>query len=261
MTISKKGAAALAAGSLLIGLVAGLLGGMIALKMAGGPDMAASRAAIRDALMADPGMLRDAFVELQRREEQAQAESRKQVLADAAEQIYRSPRDFVAGNPQGDVTLVEFFDYNCSFCKRALADMNKLLETDPNLRIVLKEFPILSQGSVEAAKISMAVKNQAEDKYLEFHRTLLSSRGQVDGERALQLAGELGLDVEALKREADASETGEALGDVQQLALLLGVNGTPGYVIGEEVIPGAIGYEGLAEKIATVRAEAAQASN
>ena len=261
MTISKNVAAALILGCLLVGLLAGALGAGLALRFAGGLDMADREALVRDALMANPEIVRDAFIALQDREESVQAERQKQALAESADEVFRSPADFVAGNPDGDVTVVEFFDYNCGYCRRALADMNSLIESDSQLRFVLKEFPILSPGSVEAAKVSLAVLKEARDKYLEFHRTLLSSRGQVDGERALQVAADLGLDVEKLKAGAALPEVNRMLGDAQQLAARLGVNGTPGYVVGEEVIPGAIGFQGLAEKVAAVRAKASQASN
>jgi protein-disulfide isomerase len=261
MTISKNVAAALILGFLVVGLLAGALGAGIALRFSGGLDTADPETLVRDALMDNPEIVRDAFVALQERENAAQAEQQKQALTEAADEVFRSPVDFVAGNPDGDVTLVEFFDYNCAFCRHALSDMNSLLESDPQLRFVLKEFPILSPGSVEAARISLAVLKQARDKYLEFHRTLLSSRGQVDGERALQVAAELGLDVERLKADAALPEVNKILADSQKLAARLGVNGTPGYVVGEEVIPGAIGFHGLAEKVAAVRTKANQASN
>jgi protein-disulfide isomerase len=261
MTISGKTVAALVAGCLIVGLAAGALGALLALRLGADLDTAARQSMVRDALLADPEIVRDAFIALQDREEAAQAEQRKQALAEAAEDVFRSPADFAAGNPDGDVTLVEFFDYNCGYCRGALADMNKLLEADPDLRFVLKEFPILGPGSVEAAKVSVAVLKQARDRFLEFHRALLSSRGQVDGARALRVAGELGLDVEQLRKDAARPEVDEVLGDSQRLAIRLGINGTPGYVVGEEVIPGAIGYGGLAEKIASVRTKAAQASN
>lgn len=261
MTISSKQAVAFLAGCLTIGLLAGALGAGIALRFGGAPDAAWRQGLVRDALMADPEIIRDAFIALQDREQAAEAERRRQALAEVADEVFRSPGDFVAGNPDGDVTLVEFFDYNCGFCKAALADMNRLIETDPELRFVLKEFPILSPGSVEAAKISVAVLKQARSKYLEFHRTLLASRGQIDGARALNVAADLGLDVEQLKQDAASPEVAQTLGEAQELAARLGVNGTPGYVVGEEIIPGAIGYDGLAEKIAVARAKAVQASN
>jgi len=261
MTISRKTAAALVAGCLIIGLLAGALGAGVALRLNGSMDKAAQQALVRETLLNDPEIIREAFIALQNREQEAQTAARKQALAESAQDVFHSAADFVAGNPDGDVTLVEFFDYNCAYCRGALADMNKLLETDPNLRFVLKEFPILSPGSVEAAKISIAVLKEDRDKFLEFHRTLLSSRGQVDGARALEVAGELGLDVDQLKKDAAHPEVDDVLGDSQRLAVKLGVNGTPGYVVGDEVIPGAIGYDGLVEKIAAARTKAAQVSN
>lgn len=238
--------------SAVVGLLAGAFGGVLAVRMSApaGTDMAA----VREHIIANPDIVRDAILELQRREEQAEARSRQDLIAEHAEEIFRSPRDYVAGNPDGDITIVEFFDYNCVYCRRALDDMNRLLETDPQLRFVLKEFPILGPGSVDAARLAIAAQKQG--RYLDYHRAMLAAEGRLDGGRALDIAGEIGLDVERLKADAAAPEIDETIRGVHALASLLGVNGTPGYVIADEIIPGALGFEVLAEKIAEARQRA-----
>jgi len=161
------------------------------------------------------------------------------------------------GNPQGDVTMVEFFDYNCGFCKRALSDTLALLKDDPNLKIVLKELPILGPGSLEAAHVAVAVRMQDPGglKYLDFHQRLLGSRGVSAKENALTAAREAGLDMDRLERDMASDEVGATISESRKLAQSLGVNGTPGYVIGESVIPGAIGAAGLKQRIDVARSQ------
>jgi protein-disulfide isomerase len=161
----------------------------------------------------------------------------------------------VLGNPQGDVTMVEFFDYNCGYCKRALADMLDLLKADPKLRVVLKEFPVLGPGSVEAAQVSTAVgmQDKSGKKYLEFHQKLLSGRGQVDRARAIAAAREVGLDVARLEKDMAGPEVRASLEESFKLAEAIGLNGTPSYVIGNNVLIGAVGRAALLEKVNTAR--------
>jgi protein-disulfide isomerase len=159
----------------------------------------------------------------------------------------------VLGNPQGPITLVEFFDYNCGYCKRALSDMTALIDANPDLRVVIKEFPILSEASVEAARISVAVKDTAPESYLKFHGELLSRPGQASVDKALEIAEDLGLDAEALRAAANAEGVTRNLQEVQELAQALGISGTPSYVIGRELVPGAAGYDALQEKVTAMR--------
>lgn len=214
---------------------------------------------IGDYLLANPGIVRDALMALERQQLAEQEAQQQDAIASKADDILRSEFDYVAGNVDGDVTLVEFFDYNCGYCKRALADMNALLESDKNLRIVLKEFPILSQGSLEAAQLAIAARKQG--KYLEFHQALLLDNGRMDGARALQIAEELGLDPEQLKKDSATPEVRQSIQAAHGLATDLGINGTPAYLIGNEIIPGAIGALALGEKIAALRAERKNQSN
>jgi protein-disulfide isomerase len=152
------------------------------------------------------------------------------------------------------VTLVEFFDYNCGYCKRAHADMQNLIAGDPNLRFVLKEFPILGEGSLQASQISVAVLLTAPDMYREFHDALLTEPGQIDGARALALATDMGLDATALAALAQSEEVRATIGESHALAQQLDLTGTPSYVTSRQVIVGAVGYEALKAEIDRVRA-------
>lgn len=150
------------------------------------------------------------------------------------------------GNPNGDVTLVELFDYNCGYCRSALPDLATLMAEDPNLRIILKEFPILSQGSVDAAKVAVVVGRDKSVDYWTFHQKLFTSRGQITKDTALAAAKELGLNPVTVGLETEAPEIDRILARSFQIAQGLNVTGTPTYIIGNEVIPGAIGLDSCA---------------
>lgn len=208
---------------------------------------------IRDYLLANPEVLEEAFKVLQDRRDRAEAEKQVRAIEESSDLIFNSKRQMVLGNPEGAITLVEFFDYNCPYCKRAVADMTALIAANPDLRIVMKEFPILSAGSVEAARISAALKDLAPEKYLEFHEELFARPGTANSVKALEIAGGLGLDAEALKTASNAQEVTDNITEVNSLARLLGITGTPSYVIGKEVVPGAAGYDALQAKVDAMR--------
>lgn len=209
---------------------------------------------VKDYLMKNPEVVRDAMEELQRKEQVAEAEARKTGVAKYADQLFNSPRHVVLGNPKGDVTLVEFFDYNCGYCKRAHADMQKLLDEDKGLRVILKEFPVLGQGSEEAAQVAISVNKVAPQKYKAFYDELLMSRGAVDGARALAVAVDIGLDKAAIQAHLKDPEVAATINESYGLAQALGINGTPSYVLQNDVVVGAVGYDALKEKIKSVRA-------
>jgi protein-disulfide isomerase len=210
---------------------------------------------IRNYLIAHPEVLEDAMAELNKRQAAAEAEKHEASIAQNSEAIFNSPRGVVLGNKDGDVTFVEFFDYNCGYCKRAMADMLDLLKTDSRLKVVLKEFPVLSQGSVEAAQVAVAVRMQdpTGKKYLDFHQKLLGGRGQADKARALAAAKDAGLDVGRIEKDLAGPEVRATIEENFKLAEAMGMNGTPSYVIGKQVVVGAIGLEGLKEKIGVAR--------
>jgi protein-disulfide isomerase len=210
-------------------------------------------ATIRNYLIANPEIVADAIDALRRKEDQAAQDAQTAAIKDNADLLFNSKNEVVLGNPKGDITLVEFFDYNCGYCRRANADMKKLIDEDPNLRLVLKEFPILSQGSVEAAQVGAAVLLTAPEKYADFHEELITAPGQADGAKALAVAADLGLDTDALKVKADSEEAKNVIVESHQLAEKLDLTGTPSYATPEKVIVGAVGYDALKQAIADAR--------
>src|ERR1700759_4924665 len=165
-------------------------------------------AIIRSYLVAHPEVLEEAMNELQKRQTAAETEKHEASIAQNANVIFNSPRGVTLGNKDGDVTFVEFFDYNCGYCKRAMADMLDLMKGDPKLKVVLKEFPVLSEGSVEAAKVAVAVRMQdpSGKKYLDFHQKLLGGRGPADRAHALAAAKDAGLDMARIEKDMQSPE-------------------------------------------------------
>ena len=210
---------------------------------------------VRDYLLAHPEVLEEAMAELNKRQTAAEAEKQKASVATNAETIFNSPRGVVLGNKDGDVSFVEFFDYNCGYCKRAMADMLDLMKTDPKLKVVLKEFPVLSQGSVEAAQVAVAVRMQdpTGKKYLDFHQKLLGGRGAADKARAMAAAKDAGLDTARIEKDLASPEVRATIEENFKLAEAMGMNGTPSYVIGKQVVIGAVGLDNLKEKIGVAR--------
>ena len=193
--------------------------------------------------------------ELSKRQTAAEQQKHEASIAQNADTIFNSPRGVVLGNKDGDVTFVEFFDYNCGYCKRAMADMLDLLKSDPKLKVVLKEFPVLSQGSVEAAQVAVAARMQdpTGKKYLDFHQKLLGGRGPADKARAMAAAKDAGFDTAKLEKDMASPEAKATIEENFKLAEAMGMNGTPSYVIGKQIVVGAVGLEGLKEKISTAR--------
>ncbi|HEX5507995.1 MAG TPA: DsbA family protein [Pseudolabrys sp.] len=208
---------------------------------------------VREYLISHPEVLQEAMVELEKRQTAAEAAKHQAAVKDHAKALFSSPNQVVLGNPKGNVTFVEFFDYNCGYCKRAMSDMLDLLKTDPNLKVVLKEFPVLGPGSVEAAQVAVAVRMQDPKKYLEFHKELLGGRGAADRARALAVAKDVGLDMTQLEKDMKSPEVKKTIQEDFKLADALGLNGTPSYVIGKDVVVGAVGLDALKEKINTAR--------
>ncbi len=210
---------------------------------------------IKDYLVQHPQVLQDAMDALDKQQKQADADKARVTIKDNIATIFNSSHQVVLGNPQGNVTMVVFFDYNCAFCKRALPDMMSLLQSDPNLRFVLKEFPVLGPGSVEAAHVAVAARMQdpTGKKYIEFHQKLLSGRGEADKARALAVAKEVGFDMARLEKDMDSDEVKQTIDENMKLADALGVSGTPSYVVGNEVVVGAVGLDELKEKIKSER--------
>jgi protein-disulfide isomerase len=210
---------------------------------------------VRNYLIAHPEVLEEAMAELSKRQAAAETEKHEASITKNSETIFNSPRGVVLGNKDGDVTFVEFFDYNCGYCKRAMIDMLDLMKSDSKLKVVLKEFPVLSEGSVEAAKVAVAVRMQdpGGKKYLDFHQKLLGGRGAADKARAMAAAKDAGLDTARIEKDLASPEVKATIEENFKLAEAMGMNGTPSYVIGKQIVVGAIGLDGLKEKISVAR--------
>jgi Protein-disulfide isomerase len=209
---------------------------------------------VRDYLLKNPELLQEVIAELEKRQAESQRVAQASALKETRDVLHNAPHSFVVGNPSGDVTLVEFFDYNCGYCKQALTDVQTLVKNDPKLRVVLKDFPVLGPDSVEASRVGLAVRNQLQgEKLFDYHTKLLGTRGRVNGERALAVAKEMGLDMARLQKDMAGSDVRSALQENAGLGDKLGLTGTPAFIIGDEVIPGAVGLEPLKQVVANVR--------
>jgi len=208
---------------------------------------------IESYLMSDPTILQRLSSALDTQMKVAERAQSTKTIATMKEAIFNDPDQVVLGNPNGDVTLVELFDYNCGYCRSALPDLAALLADDPNLRVVLKEFPILSNESIDAARVAVLV-NESNVDYWAFHEALFTSRGQVDKKVALAAAADLGLSPVNLELQMEEPGVAKAIQTSYEIAKALNITGTPTYIIGNEVIPGAIGLDELKGRIANMRA-------
>jgi protein-disulfide isomerase len=215
---------------------------------------------VHDYLTKNPEVLVEMTNELDKRQAAEQAEKQQKVISDNADAIFRSPLAFVAGNPDGDVSVVEFFDYNCGYCRRALPDVVKLVDNDKKVRLVLKELPIFGDDSEAASKAALAAHKQG--KYFEMHQKLFTEPGKADKEKALRIAKELGLDVDQLEKDMADPDIQKSLDQAKELAQKLGLQGTPLYLIGDHVIPGAPDdlYDQLTKNVAEIREKGCKAT-
>ncbi|NOZ66949.1 MAG: DsbA family protein [Alphaproteobacteria bacterium] len=199
---------------------------------------------IRTYILEHPEILPEAIQILQNR-------SKKAKLAQNYTALYEDGFSYVGGNKNGDVTMIEFFDYNCGYCKRALKAVERLKKEDKNLRIVYKEFPILSESSYTAAKAAMAAIKQG--KYEEFHVAMLSNSGKLTEDRIFEIAKETGLDVKQLAKDMTSPIMERNIKINHNLAQALDITGTPGFIIGDTIVPGALPYEELVKLIKKAR--------
>ena len=215
------------------------------------PDKEAVREIVREYLLEHPEIIEEAIRALQAKRQADQAVRTRDALVKNRVALVDHPMSPVSGNPDGDVTLVEFFDYQCGYCKRSLEPVMDLLETDPGLRVVWKDFPVLGQVSTFAALASMAAQKQG--RYLEFHKALMGASDRLSEESVMEIAGQVGLDVARLQRDMADAEIISYLQDTQRLARDLGINGTPAFVIGNTLVPGAVDGARLKQLIAEAR--------
>jgi protein-disulfide isomerase len=200
---------------------------------------AAIETIIKGYLLEHPEVMLEVQTALEEKMEKLQTEKMKVALSTNASEIFRDPNAPIAGNPSGDIPVVEFFDYNCGYCKRAFSDIAKLVDEDKKVKLILRELPILSKGSEEASRVALAARKQ--DKYWEIHKALISHKGESNEQTALRAAAKLGLDMEKLKKDMASEEVTAEINRVRELARKMGIQGTPHFLVGDRVIAGAPG--------------------
>jgi protein-disulfide isomerase len=245
--------------ALAAALLLGTGGGLPALAQEGPPQPAPLarpdvERIVREYLLQNPEVVYEAIQELQRRREAEEAGRQQAALAQHRSAVFEAPGDPVAGDPRGDVTLVEFFDYRCGYCRNMVPGLRALLAADPKLRFVFKELPILSPESTMAAKAALAADRQG--KYAELHFALMQAK-DLSREAILAAAAGVGLDPARLERDMEAPEIAAKLEENMRLAQALGITGTPAFVAGDQIIPGAVDPAQLAALVAQQRAAVA----
>jgi protein-disulfide isomerase len=206
---------------------------------------------VRAYILKNPEIIREAVEALQAKEQQSADERRMATAAQLKDQLLNDPAAPVLGNPAGDVTLVEFFDYRCPYCKKAAPVVEQLLKEDGKIRRVMKEFPILGPESVFASRAALAAKMQ--DRYEPFHKAMIGAKGALDQDMVFRLAKEAGVDVARMKRDMNAPEVEDALRRNRELASALEITGTPAFIIGNDFVPGAAELETFKTLVARAR--------
>lgn len=206
---------------------------------------------VREYLISHPEVLVEAMQALEARQQTAADEKAKAALTAHRREIYNDPASPEIGNPKGDVTVVEFFDYQCGYCKAVHEDSLTLVREDPKVRFVYKEFPILGPGSTVAAKAALAARKQG--KYEQAHNALMSHRGRLDELAVNRLMEGVGLDMAKLKADMESPAVAEMIEKNMELAEKLGVRGTPAFIVGDELAPGALKLDEMKRMVAAAR--------
>jgi protein-disulfide isomerase len=214
-------------------------------------DKKALEQAIHDYLISHPEVVLDALKAAQQKQDEVAAEETRRTILAKQQELTASPEDLVQGNPKGDVTLVEFFDYRCPYCKQVEPALAALLKDDKKLRIVYKEFPVLGEASVFATRVALAAKKQG--KYAPFHDAMMGTKGTITDETVLGVAKSVGLDLEKIKADMAAPEIEQLIEKNYALADALKIDGTPAMVVGDRMIAGAVDIDALRSTIAAVR--------
>ncbi|HWA45667.1 MAG TPA: DsbA family protein [Hypericibacter adhaerens] len=233
-----------AAAALAVVLGLGLHGGAL-------PDEAALRQIVRDTLTAEPQLVVGALQALDQQRQAASDSARMAAVAANKDAIYADPNSPSVGPANASVTIVEFFDYRCPYCKRVAPDIASLLAGDPDLRIVYKEFPILGPESLVASRAALAAQRQG--KYREMHEALIAQKGELTDEEIMATAQSVGLDIERLKTDMDDPAVMEQLQQVHNLAQTLNIDGTPAFFFGAHFVGGAISVDQMKQLIEQAR--------
>ena len=208
--------------------------------------------AVRKLLKSSPELVIEAITDYQQRKQADEQNAAMQRLSMLKPLIYEDPAAPVGGNPNGDITVVEFFDYQCGYCKSVQPDLTRLLADDGRVRIIYKEFPILGPASLTASKAALA--SRAQGKYEAFHAALMEHRGQLDDAVINRLAQSVGLDVDQLRRDMESPEVMKAISANATLAEQLNIRGTPGFIIADQILPGAIKLDEMKQLVRRARA-------
>jgi protein-disulfide isomerase len=214
-------------------------------------DKTAIQGIVKDYLLKNPEIIREALIELERRTAEAEKNRQKKLVAENQALLTDPKYAHIAGNEKGDITVVEFFDYNCPYCRQSLKDIEKLMDADKNVRVILKEYPILGKASTTAAMAALASRKQG--KYMEFHTALLSAKGRINDEQITKIAKSVGLDVEKLKADMKSADVIEAHKKNMEVGQKLGINGTPTFIFNDQVIPQVLPFEAMKQLIARIR--------
>lgn len=242
-------------------ILKGLACGLVAAACFGGlasaadptppPERQQIEAIIHDYLMQHPDVLIAALREAEDKLHHEDAAKASKAVAENKKEVFDDPATPVVGNPEGDVALVEFFDYRCPYCKQVEPSLESMLKQDPKLRLVYKEFPILGPVSITAAQAALAAKRQG--KYEAFHAAMMAARGNINDETVYRVASSVGLDLDKLKHDMASPEIAQAIKDNLKLADALDIHGTPAFVVGDQVVPGAVDLDALKAMVADAR--------
>jgi protein-disulfide isomerase len=206
---------------------------------------------VHDYLIQHPETLSEAINALQAKEDQAKGEKQSAAVKSRKKDLFEQTDGTVIGNAKGDVTLVEFFDYNCGYCKAMFPAMMETLKEDGKVRLILKEFPILGPSSVTASRAALASRKQG--KYNEFHLAMLGHKGSLSDEAVFAIAKDTGLDVDKLKKDMDDPAVAAIINRNRQLAQDLEIEGTPALIVGDTLVPGAVPKSRLVELLKQAR--------
>lgn len=213
------------------------------------------RAEVRSYLLQNPEVIFEAIQILEEKRNRAAETADQEMLERHAKAIYEDGFSFIGGNPDGDVTLVEFSDYRCGYCKRAHPEVQEVLERDPNVRLILKEFPILGPDSVAAGRMALAALAMDPSKYEDLHDELMTYNGNLTEQVAYKIAGSFGYDIAELKERAGSEAVEAQLQQNYRLAQALGLQGTPAFIVGTEVIRGYLPVDDMLSAIKDARNE------
>lgn len=214
-------------------------------------EKAAIKQLVKEYLLEKPEIIREALQELENRAAQEEKQRQKKLVSENRELLVNEKYSYVTGNPKADITVVEFFDYNCPYCRQSLKDIVKLLDDDKNVRVVLKEYPILGEASQQASLAAIAARKQ--NKYMEYHKALLSAKGRINKATIIAVAEKVGLDTKRLEKDMASKEVKEELQKNIEVGVKLGINGTPTFIFNDQVIPQVLPYDAMKELIAKIR--------